>query len=338
MKNTFNRFVYSIAILGIFIYNLQFCLAREQEDASLTFAPEVPASADRREPAIVRVSLETKEIEGVLKENDSGVSTRYVFWTYNSHAPGPFIRLRQGDTLELTITNPEDSTHTHNIDLHAVNGPGGGGSITFVKPGETKTVSLKMLNAGLFVYHCATPPVLDHIANGMYGLILVEPAEGLPKVDKEFYVVESEFYTKEEFGFEGLATYDQNKASEDQPTYFVFNGKDGALTGEGVLNAKVGDKVRIFFGNGGPNEVASFHVIGEIFDKVYPEGSTSKAVERNVQTTLVPAGGSAIVEFKLEVPGTYTLVDHAFFKVGKGAFGQLSVSGDSAPQIYSSKD
>lgn len=309
-----------------------------EKHAALTFAPEVPPPVKRREVATVEVYLETTEIEGTLKENDDGTSTRYTFWTYNGHVPGPFIRVRQGDTLLLTITNSPNSKHTHNIDLHAVTGPGGGAPITFVKPGETKTVKLKMLNSGLYIYHCATPPVPDHIANGMYGLILVEPLEGLEKVDKEFYIVQSEFYTKEDFGFSGLATYDREKGLEEHPTYIVFNGKHGSLMGEGTLKAKVGDKVRIFFGNGGPNKTASFHVIGEIFDKVYREGGMNKVGDRNVQTTQVPPGGSAIVEFKVEVPGTYLLVDHAVFRFEKGAIGELFVEGNSKPEIYSALD
>ena len=313
-------------------------LAQEVENANLTFAPEVPSPITRRVPAVVKVNIETTEIEDVLKENEFGEATKYIFWTFNSHVPGPFIRVRQGDTLELTISNRQDSKHTHNIDLHAVTGPGGGAPITFVKPGETKTVRLKMLNAGLYIYHCATPSVPDHVANGMYGLIFVEPLEGLSKVDREFYVVQSEFYTKEVFGFEGLATYDREKGLEEHPTYIVFNGKYGSLTGEGGLQAKVGDTVRIFFGNGGPNAVASFHVIGEIFDKVYREGGMNKSGDKNVQTTLVPPGGSAIVEFKLQVPGTYTLVDHAVFRFEKGAIGYLNVSGDKKPSIYSAKE
>jgi nitrite reductase (NO-forming) len=210
----------------------------------------------------------------------------------------------------------------------------GGAAITLAKPGETAHARFKMLASGLYVYHCAAPPVTDHIANGMYGLILVEPAEGLPRVDKEFYVLQSEFYTKEELGFEGHVTYDPQKASAETPTYVVFNGKHGSLMEEGVLKAKVGERVRIFFGNGGPNKTSSFHIIGTIFDRVYREAGMSKEGDRNIQTTTVPPGGAAIVEFALKVPGNYTLVDHAIFRLEKGAVGLLKAEGPAATDIY----
>lgn len=307
--------------------------AEPVENAALTTAPRVPPAIARRTPAIVRVELETKEVVGSLMES-IGEPTRYRFWTFNGSTPGPFIRVREGDTLEITLKNPATSGMAHNIDLHAVTGPGGGAAVTLTKPGETKTARFKMLAPGLYVYHCAAPPVTDHIANGMYGVILVEPKEGLAKVDKEFYVMQSEFYTKEEFGFEGVTTYDPKKASAEDPTYVVFNGKHGSLMEDGALQAKVGDRVRIFFGNAGPNKTSSFHVIGTIFDKVHREGGIGGEPERNVQTTVVPPGGAAIVEFGLKVPGNYTLVDHAIFRLEKGAAGILHAEGPEAPEIY----
>ena len=272
------------------------------EKAVLTFAPNVPPPITRKTPAVVKVDLEAKEVEGSLMEGMEE-PTKYRFWTFNGHVPGPMIRVRQGDTLELKISNSESSSMKHNIDLHAVSGPGGGAAITLVEPGQTKIVRFKMLKAGFFVYHCAAPPVMDHIANGMYGTILVEPINGLPKVDHEFYVMQSEFYTKEEYGHEGPVTYDPQKASDEQPTYVVFNGKVGSLMEDGALKVKTGDRVRIFFGNIGPNKISSFHIIGTIFDKVYHEGglNESAGVERDIQTTTVPAGGAAVVEFKLLV-------------------------------------
>jgi len=307
--------------------------AEPVENAVLTTAPNVPPAIARRTPAVVRVELETKEVVGNLMES-IGEPTQYRFWTFNGSTPGPFLRVREGDTLEITLKNPVTSGMAHNIDLHAVTGPGGGAAITLTKPGETRTARFKMLAPGLFVYHCAAPPVTDHIANGMYGLILVEPKEGLPKVDKEFYVMQSEFYTKEELGFEGLATYDPKKASAEDPTYIVFNGKHGSLMEEGALQAKVGERVRIYFGNAGPNKTSSFHIIGTIFDKVYREGAIGAEPARNVQTTVVPPGGAAIVEFDLKVPGNYTLVDHAIFRLEKGAAGLLHAEGPEAPEIY----
>ncbi len=303
------------------------------EQAVLTTAPNVPPPILRKEAATVKVALETKEVEGTLMEG-LDQPTRYLFWTFNGTVPGPFIRVREGDTLELSLKNAAGSAMAHNIDLHAVTGPGGGAALTLAKPGESKTARFKMLNPGLYVYHCAAPPVSDHIANGMYGMILVEPKEGLPPADKEFYVLQSEFFTKQEMGFEGLASYDSKKASEEEPTYIVFNGKHGSLMETGALKAKVGERVRLYFGNAGPGKISSFHVIGAIFDKVYREGAFGSEPERNVQTTLVPVGGSAVVEFKLSVPGNYTLVDHAIFRLEKGAVGILTAEGTGPTGIY----
>lgn len=321
------------AILPVLALPPSLICAEETESAQLTFAPEVPAPIVRTKPAVVKIGLQTEEVEGTLMEGLSE-PTKYRFWTFNGHVPGPFIRVRQGDTIELTLTNPKNSAMAHNIDLHAVTGPGGGAAVTLAQPGESKTARFKMLNSGLYVYHCAAPPVTDHIANGMYGMILVEPPNGLPKVDKEFYVMQSEFYTKQEFGYEGLAGYDSEKAREEEPTYIVFNGRYGALMEDGALKASVGDKVRFYFGNGGPNKISSFHVIGAIFDRVYREASMAEPGDRNVQTTLVPAGGAAMMELGLKVPGNYTLVDHAIFRLEKGAVGLLKVSGQEAPDIY----
>lgn len=175
-----------------------------------------------------------------------------------------------------------------------------------------------------------------HIANGMYGLILVEPKEGLPKVDKEFYIVQGDFYTKGKKGAQGLQPFDMDKAVAEQPEYVVFNGHVGAIAGDNALKAKAGETVRMYVGNGGPNLVSSFHVIGEIFDKVYVEGG--KLINENVQSTIVPAGGSAIVEFKVDIPGSYTLVDHSIFRAfNKGALGQLKVEGAENPEIMTQK-
>ncbi len=225
-----------------------------------------------------------------------------------------------------------------NIDLHAVTGPGGGAASSFTAPGHSSQFSFKALNPGLYVYHCATAPVGMHVANGMYGLILVEPKEGLPPVNREYYIMQGDFYTAGKFGEEGLQMFDQNKAVDERPTYVVFNGSVGALVGDKAITANVGETVRLFIGNGGPNLVSSFHVIGEIFDNVYVEGGTV-AAQRNVQTTLVPAGGSAIVDFKVEVPGTYILVDHSLFRAfNKGALGMLKVSGPENLIAYSGKE
>lgn len=302
------------------------------EEVKPVFAPNVPPPIDRKEPAVLVVRMETREEVGVLAPGIQE-DTKYTFWTFDGQVPGPFLRARVGDVLELHLKNNSTSTMPHNIDLHAATGTGGGASLTTVAPGQEKVVRLGLLNPGLFIYHCAVPPVPAHMANGMYGLILVEPEGGLPRVDREFYVMQSEFYTREPFGYEGLTHLDLQKGMDEQPTYIVFNGRVGSLMNENALEAKAGETVRIFFGVGGPNKASNFHVIGEIFDRVWPEGSTGQPME-NVQTTLVPPGGATVVEFRLDVPGIYTLVDHAIFRLAKGAVGQLKVTGAENPLIY----
>ncbi|EEZ50518.1 conserved hypothetical protein [Neisseria gonorrhoeae PID18] len=300
-------------------------------DAVTTHAPEVPPAIDRDYPAKVRVKMET--VEKTMKMDD-GVEYRY--WTFDGDVPGRMIRVREGDTVEVEFSNNPSSTVPHNVDFHAATGQGGGAAATFTAPGRTSTFSFKALQPGLYIYHCAVAPVGMHIANGMYGLILVEPKEGLPKVDKEFYIVQGDFYTKGKKGAQGLQPFDMDKAVAEQPEYVVFNGHVGAIAGDNALKAKAGETVRMYVGNGGPNLVSSFHVIGEIFDKVYVEGG--KLINENVQSTIVPAGGSAIVEFKVDIPGSYTLVDHSIFRAfNKGALGQLKVESAENPEIMTQK-
>ncbi|MBL4671787.1 MAG: nitrite reductase, copper-containing [Arenicella sp.] len=301
------------------------------EQAVLTAAPHVPPPITRDYSARMVVNLDTTEEIGRLADG-----VKYTFWTFGGTVPGSFIRVREGDEVEFHLNNRPDSKMPHNIDLHAVTGPGGGATSSFTAPGHSSTFSFKALNPGLYVYHCATAPVGMHIANGMYGLILVEPQGGLPKVDKEFYVMQSEFYTKGKYGDEGLQSFDMEEALTEIPDYVVFNGSVGALVGDNAINAKVGETIRLYVGNGGPNLVSSFHVIGEIFDAVYIEGG--EMINRNVQSTLVPAGGSTIVDFKVDVPGTFILVDHSIFRAfNKGALGMIKVEGDDDLVIYSGK-
>ena len=300
----------------------------ETETQQKVNPPTVPAPVGDRAAKKVIVHLEATEEEGELAD---GVT--YKFWTFNSTVPGTFIRIRVGDEVELHLKNASNSVIPHNIDLHAVNGPGGGAEATNVAPGKTAIFNFKALNPGLYVYHCAAAPVPMHIANGMYGLILVEPAGGLPKVDREYYIMQSEFYTKGKTDEKGLQDFDQDKGVDENPTYVVFNGKKNALMGDKMLEAKVGETVRLYVGNAGPNLASSFHVIGEIFDRVYVEGGSK--INENVQTTLIPAGGAVIVEFKVEEPGEYILVDHSIFRAfNKGAIGILKVTGEKNPQVF----
>jgi len=302
------------------------------EDAVLADAPNVPPPIHRDHATKVVVHLEVKELEGRLADG-----VRYTFWTFGGHVPGKFIRIREGDEVEMHLDNHPDNKNPHNIDLHAVNGPGGGAAASLTAPGHSSVFSFKALNPGLFVYHCATAPVAMHIANGMYGLILVEPKEGLPKVDHEYYIVQGDFYTQGKNGEQGLQPFSMAKVIDEKPEYVVFNGSVGSTVGDQALAAKVGETVRLFVGDAGPNLVSSFHVIGQIFDSVWPEGNLT-APTHNVQTTAIPAGGAAIVQFQMSVPGTFIIVDHSIERAfNRGALAQLKVTGPEDKLVYSGK-
>ena len=289
----------------------------------------LPKPVGKRAPQRLNLDLEAVELEARLAD---GATFRY--WTFNRQVPGPFVRVRVGDTVTVRFKNAKDSTMIHSVDFHAVTGPGGGAAATQTSPGQDTQFTFKAINPGIYVYHCATPMVAHHIANGMYGLILVEPEEGLKPVDREFYVMQGEIYTREPYGTRGRLDFSVEKLLNERAEYFVFNGAVGALTKERPMKAKVGETVRIYFGVGGPNITSSFHVIGEIFDRVYGEGSLTSPPSTNVQTTLVPTGGATMVEFKVDVPGRYILVDHSLSRLERGLVGFLLVDGPAQPEIF----
>lgn len=326
------RFVlpFMLILVGMAVVNVPPIMAEDLPviEGIKTYAPNVPPPIKRKSPAVVKVTIEVIE-----KEWELAPGVVYRAWTFDGRIPGPFIRVRVGDVLEIHLKNHETSKNTHTIDFHAVTGPGGGAPILMTEPGHESVVRFKALHPGLYIYHCAADPVPVHIANGLYGLVLVEPAEGLRPVDREYYVMQSEFYTDGKLGEKGTFGISTTKAFDEEPTYVVFNGRVGSLTGEGALKAKVGETVRLYVGNIGPNLVSSFHVIGEIFDRVYREG-TLKNPDYDIQSTLIPAGAATTVEFHLEVPGKFTLVDHSIFRIIKGAAGFLMVEGPEAPEIY----
>ncbi|MBP9710713.1 MAG: nitrite reductase, copper-containing [Candidatus Pacebacteria bacterium] len=288
----------------------------------------VPPPISRDTNETVRISLTAQE---VIAEVAKGIYFNY--WTFNKQVPGPMLRVLEGDMVEMTITNHPSSLHAHNIDLHAVTGPGGGSTLSRVEPGETKVFTWKALQPGLYIYHCATPNVSTHNSHGQYGLILVEPKEGLPPVDKEFYLVQGELYTKGEIGKKGLTIFDGNALLDGLPNYVTFNGRI-ETDGHPRMKVKTGERVRIFVGNGGVNLISSFHPIGEIWDTVYAEGGIDAEPHENIQTTAVLPGGATIVEFTPEVPGNIVLVDHALARMNKGAWAIIEVEGEERPDIF----
>jgi nitrite reductase (NO-forming) len=291
---------------------------------------DVPPPIADRGPITHRIDMNAVEVTGVLADG-----TTFDYFTFDGKVPGPLLRVRQGDTVEFHLHNDPTSIFPHSIDLHSVTGPGGGAVYTSTLPGGESMFTFQALNPGLYVYHCATASIPHHISAGMYGMILVEPPGGLPPVDREFYVMQGDIYTGFEFGTEGHQPFDHPGMRDEDADYLVFNGAVGGLTGENALQANVGETVRIFFGVGGPNYTSSFHVIGEIFDRVYPEGALTSNPLTNVQTTFVPTGGSAIVEFQVDVPGNYILVDHSLSRLERGLAGFLVVEGEAHPEIFS---
>ncbi|MGH7231285.1 MAG: copper-containing nitrite reductase, partial [Nitrospiraceae bacterium] len=290
---------------------------------------DLPPQSRRRPSQVLRVDLEAVELEGHLAEG-----TTYTYMNFNGKVPGPFIRVQVDDTVELHLKNRETSRLTHSIDLHAVTGPGGGSAVLQVPSGQEKALTFKAIKPGVFVYHCATPTVAEHITSGMYGLILVEPKKGLTPVDREFYVMQGELYTQQPYGDLGQQRFSRSKLLAETPEYFVLNGAVDALIKEYPLQAKVGETVRIFFGVGGPNIISSFHVIGEQFDRVYDQASLTSHPLADVQTTVVAPGGATMVELNLEVPGRFLLVDHALSRMEKGLLGFLEVDGPENPALF----
>ena len=303
-----------------------------QELAEMASAPNVPPPITRTYATRVILNVEIKEHTQSIAD---GVS--YTYWTFGDETPGKFLRVREGDLVETHLSNHPDNKLAHNIDFHGATGPGGGGEASFVAPGHTATFTWRAMRPGLYLYHCVAAPAGLHIANGMYGLILVEPKGGLPPVDKEFYIAQGEFYTSGKYGARGPQEFSLEKAVREQPEYVVFNGRVGSLMGDNALKAKVGESVRIYLGNAGPSLVSSFHIVGAIFDNVYSEGGIL-ANQHNVQTTMIPVGGSSMVEFTATVPGDYQLVDHSMFRAfNKGAMGELKVTGKANDMIFSGR-
>lgn len=308
------------------------------ERAVLTTAPNVPPPVARSHPALVTVDLATSpRLVQAINQH------KYEAWTFNGSVPGPFIRARVGDVVQLTLTNRDDTGNPHNIDSHAFTGPGGGAPLTTADEGQAKTARFRLLCPGLFVYHCAAAPVPVHIANGMFGLMYVEPAAPLPTVDREYYVMQSEWYHEPpEPDDDGrpspVVAFSYPRGLREEPSAVVFNGREAALTRDAPLKARAGETVRLFFGNAGPNLTSSLHLIGSHFARLYRDGDVVSPPARFVSTTSVPPGGAAVADVRVPVPGTYALVDHAIFRLDKGAVGFLNVSGPPRPDVYGSAE
>lgn len=285
---------------------------------------DIPSPIGNRAPSVIHVTLVAREVLGRL---DPAVGTTYRYWTFNGRVPGPMIRVKQGDTVEVTLQNDAHSTMVHSVDFHAALGPGGGAELSQVLPGESKIFTFVATTPGLFVYHCGTPMVAQHISNGMYGLILVEPAGGLPHVDHEFYVMQGELYTTATKGTAGLQQFSNARLMDENPEYFVFNGAVDALVKAHPLHAKVGETARVFFGDAGPNATSSLHVVGEIFTRAYALGSLTSPPLTAVQTVGVPPGSATILELTTSVPGQFTMMDHAMARMAKGLMAMLEVTG-----------
>lgn len=295
-------------------------------------ADDVPEPIDREENERVEVYLEAEEVVAEI-----GDGQFFKFFTFNGTVPGPTIRAMEGDTVEVTLKNSENSTQAHNIDLHASTGPGGGAAVTNVAPGEEKTFEFEAKEDGTFIYHCAMHNIPSHHSLGQYGAVVVEPEGGLEPVDKEFTVFQGELYTEEPLGADGFLKHSPQKQIDEDPTYYTFNGKPAGLTGDFALETEVGDDVRIFFGNGGVSQISTFHLIGEIFDRGYYGGFDSPD-GTNLEALKIGPGEVGTVEYTQDLPGDYTLVDHALARLDRGAWGVLEADGEHDPEIYDSHD
>ncbi|MEJ2653064.1 MAG: copper-containing nitrite reductase [Gammaproteobacteria bacterium] len=302
-------------------------------------ADSVSADASRLPPPVTRdhaihhdIEIEAREVEAKL---DSG--TTFTFMTWEGQVPGPMIRVRQGDTVALTVKNAKENSQFHNLDMHAIYGTGGGSAATLVMPGQSKTERFKCMYPGAFIYHCAVPTLDEHISRGMFGMIVVEPHEGMHKVDREFYLGQHEIYTKEPFGTSGKLHFNYEALVKEQPQYVVFNGAvNGFTPGRyGPLKAKVGETIRVFMVCGGPNQSSSFHPIGNVWSRCWPQGALANAPLKYVQTQPVAPGSCMVGDMELPVPETIKLVDHALTRVThKGLLAMIEVQGKENPEIY----
>lgn len=272
---------------------------------------------------------------------------KFSAWTFGDQVPGPIVRARVGDRIKFTMTNRSDepvpgvrmtaAPMMHSMDFHsAMVSPQD--KYRSIAPGQTLSFEFTLNYPGVFMYHCGTPMVLEHIASGMYGMMIVEPRNGYPtKVDREYAVIQSEFYTKldpDKRKIDGQPLYvlDGERVRAKAPTYTVFNGRYNGMV-DNPLPAKPGERVRLFVMNVGPSNTSSFHVVGTIFDRVWIDGNPDNQF-RGMQTVLLGSSGGAIVEFMIPEAGSYVMVDHHFANASQGAIGFIAAGGAGGPEHH----
>ena len=304
-------------------------------DAIAADPTDVPPPVDWDEPRTHEVTLESIE---VTAEIEPGVTIDYM--TYDGQIPGPMIRVREGDTVELTFEVPDEhNVDMHNVDLHAVYGPGGGAVATTLNPGDDPaTITFRADYPGVHIYHCAVPAMDQHISRGMVGAILVEPEEGRPAVDRELYFGQHEVYTNGEAGEEGHHTFDFDASADEDPTYVLLNGEAYGYTEDGQhgpVHAETDERIRIYLANGGPNFTSAWHPIGNVWTNMYRDGDLVSDPARYVETTPVAPGTVACAEIDTPVPGPVKLVDHALSRVvHRGLLAVIDVEGEPNPDVY----
>jgi nitrite reductase (NO-forming) len=282
----------------------------EAHAATSAALPPVPAGG------LVKVKMTLKDM---VVEVAPGV--KYNTWAFDGHgAPGPIVHVREGQTVEMTLVN--GGAIPHSIDFHAARiAP----NVAFkdVAPGESFTFRFKAGDPGVYMYHCGTKPVLAHISNGMYGAIVVDPAKPLPKADREYVLVASEWYLDSD-GISKPASLSMDKARAMEPDWTTFNGYANQYVTHPLI-AKPGETTRFYVVAAGPTLDTSFHVVGTVFDRAWVNADVTNPPQNGVQTVLVPAGGGGIFDVKIDEPGLYPFVSHAFAHVDLGQVGLLKV-------------
>jgi nitrite reductase (NO-forming) len=310
--------------------------AQPPENRGVVAVPtKIPPPITRGHAIHQEFVLEAREVEAEIEPG-----ARFSYMTYDGQVPGPMIRVRRGDTVTLTLRNNAHSSTWHSIDLHAVYGPGGGAEPLTVLPGQSKTIKFKVMYPGAFIYHCAVPGMDEHMARGMFGMIVVEPEEGLPHVHREFYLGQNETYTRQKPGSPGARDFDFDALLREEPTYVTFNGGFNALTAKrlGAMHAKVGESVRIFMVNTGPNLLSSLHPIGNIWTRAWMMGALAMPPMRYLQSVPVPPGNAIVADMELPVPQTIKIVDHAMTRAARqGAVAEIEVVGKENLEIFNSK-